>query len=404
MNRTWYRWAGALGVTLGLLVLAWVVGARLAQGSADMPSPPRPAAAVPTGPQGGPDETFSFTYQGRLDDNGQPADGLYDFIVEAWTKEISGTKVADCFDTRTPAGLFNYQVKEGLFTFYLICAPLDNQETFTGQHLWLQVSVRPAGDGVYTTLPRQPIAGTPYAFSLYPGALISGTVPTVGVGDGALRVVNDSGRGIYGESRGGSPDNGYAAYLVSQNYRGLYAESLSGWYDAYFAGIGGIYAAGGYWSLRADRLVTVNGGEETLQPGDVVAIAGVGELPDGSPVLAVRRADSSNGAAVVGVVAQAVRVEMVPSGRAESLDVQPADGDIAPGGYGAIVTSGLVMGVRVETAAGGLQIGDWLTVSSTPGAATKAGPEGAASGALLGKVAGPLDTATGTVAVFVILH
>jgi len=61
-----------------------------------------------------------------------------------------------------------------------------------------------------------------------------------------------------------------------------------------------------------------------------------------------------------------------------------------------------VLGVRVEAPAG-LQVGDWLTVSSTPGVAAKAGPDGAGGGARLGKVAGPVDE-SGTVAVFVILH
>ncbi len=404
MDKIWHRWAWALGVAVGLVALGGIVGTRLAQGVAAPPSLSGPAAAVATGPQGGPDETYSFTYQGRLDDNGQPADGYYDFVVEAWTAESAGTLVATCFDTHAPGGLSNYYVEDGLFTFYLICAAIDNQDTFTGQPLWLQVSVRPAGGGPYTTLPRQPIAATPYAFSLYPGALISGTVFTSGTEGGALHVVNDAGVGIYGESWGTDMQDGYAARLISQHYRGLYVESIPGWYDAYFGGSGGIYSVGGYWSLKADRLVAVNGGEETLQPGDVVAIAGVGQLPDGTAALAVRRADSACGTAVVGVVAQAVRVEMVSSGRGQSPDVQPVDGDVAPGGYLAIVTAGLATGVRVEAAAGSLEIGDWLTVSSTPGAAAKAGPEGAGGGALLGKAAGPVDAASGTVPVFIILR
>ncbi len=213
--------------------------------------------------------------------------------------------------------------------------------------------------------------------------------------------------GVQAQSNGTDAYNGYAGSFVSENYRGIYAISQEGWYDAYFAGVGGVYSAGGYWSLRADRLLVVNGGDEPLEPGDVVALAGVIESPfGGEPLLAVRKADATHASAVVGVALQAVRLEMkeVEPGTGETLDVQPIEGAIPPQGYLAIVTGGLVPAVKVDVPAGGLQIGDLLTVASTPGKAQKAGAGVENEGAILGKVAGPVDATTSTVPVFVALR
>jgi hypothetical protein len=213
--------------------------------------------------------------------------------------------------------------------------------------------------------------------------------------------------GVGARSSGTSSQDGYAGSFVSENYRGIFVLSQGGWYDAYFAGIGGVYSAGGYWSLRADRTLVVNGSDETLEPGDVVALAGVVESPfGGEPLLAVRKADASHASAIVGVAVQAVRLEMkeVERGAGETLDVQPVEGNIPPQGYLAIVTGGLAPAVRVDAPSESLEIGDLLTVSSRPGRVQKAGASVQSDGTILGKVAGPVDVETGTVPVFVVLR
>lgn len=236
------------------------------------------------------------------------------------------------------------------------------------------------------------------------------SVGVYGVGNDA-----DSGVGGYFEGRVGVQARsngidayyGYAGSFVSEQYRGLYVESLQGWYDAYFGGIGGVYSAGGYWSKGADRLLVINGGDETLEPGDVVALAGVVESPfGGEPLLAVRQADAAHAPAIVGVVVQAVRLEMkeVEPGAGQTLDVQPVEGNIPPRGYLAIVTGGLAPAVKVDAPAEGLQIGELLTVSPIAGKAQKVGTGVESEGAILGKVAGPVDAETGTVPVFVALR
>lgn len=229
-----------------------------------------------------------------------------------------------------------------------------------------------------------------------------GDHPTSGVGGYFTGRV-----GVVARSNGISTNDGYAGFFISEQYRGIYVKSLTNWYDAYFDGIGGVYSRGGYFSLVSDRLVVVNGGDEALEPGDVVALAGVVRSPlGGEPLLAVRKADAARAPAICGVVLRALRLEMKEGepGVGASLDVQPVEGSIPPQGYLAIVTSGLAPAVRVEALAGGLQIGDLLTVSSIPGRAQKVGSGIESAGALLGKVAGPVDAATGTVPVWVTLR
>jgi len=137
----------------------------------------------------------------------------------------------------------------------------------------------------------------------------------------------------------------------------------------------------------------------------VVAIAGTVEAPQGSGVLlAVRKVNATNSAAVVGVVTNAMRVELKETDGVEFLDVQPVEGSIAPQGYLTIVTHGLAPAVKVETTNLSLKLGDLLTVSATPGSARRAESGMESAGTILGKVAGPVDATTGTVPVFVVLH
>lgn len=484
-----------IGITTGVLALVLVVGGVLAQG----PDGDDPVLT------GGPGEAHAFTYQGYLEEDGQPANGLYDFTVDIWTSETTGDFVASCININTLDGLDNYPVEDGLFTFHLLCGPsYDNHDIFTGGTRWIEVGVRPDGGGPYTALPRQAISPTPYAWGLYPQTVISGNSWGYDFGQSILNIHNDNllyqaldvqaasgtavrsytpggtgvlgwtddGFGVYGYDAGTAQARGYGGYFYSSNgvgvygrsygqsyysnmyapgvygrsehgagvygrseatswpayggyfegqigvaarstggtnysavfnnndYRALYANGDT-WYDAYFGGSTGIYAAN-YYSLLGDRLVAVNGGEENLQPGDVVAMAGVADGPRGEPVLVVQRADSSNAAAVIGVVAQAMQVEERELENQTYVDVRPVEGDVAPGQYLALITSGLATGVRVDSAAGALHIGDWVTVSSTPGAVTRAAAGQA--GAFLGKVAGPPDLETGTVPIFVTLR
>ena len=95
----------------------------------------------------------AFTYQGRLNQQGQPANGSFDFQFEL--EDEAGSSMASAIE------LHNVPVTEGLFTVQLDFGA----DAFTGDALWLDIGVKPsAQDGPFISLsPRQPLTPTPYA-------------------------------------------------------------------------------------------------------------------------------------------------------------------------------------------------------------------------------------------------
>lgn len=87
-----------------------------------------------------------FTYQGRLEQNGQLASGAFDLTFSLWDASTGGAQVGDTIAES------DYPVADGIFSINLAFPG-----AFTGQQLFLEVSV----DG--TTLPRQPISTAPVA-------------------------------------------------------------------------------------------------------------------------------------------------------------------------------------------------------------------------------------------------
>lgn len=95
----------------------------------------------------------AFTYQGRLEDGGSPATGSYDFEFRLFDGAAGGAQVGGTVERP------GVVVAGGLFTVDLDFGP----GAFTGSARWLEVAVRPAGGGAFTTLsPRQRTNGAPY--------------------------------------------------------------------------------------------------------------------------------------------------------------------------------------------------------------------------------------------------
>ena len=96
-----------------------------------------------------------FTYQGRLNDGANPANGKYD-LTFALFSVVSGAGQVGSTLTNSTTGVSN-----GLFT-----VTLDFGNQFPGANRWLEIAVRTNGGGAFTTLtPRQPITATPYAIT-----------------------------------------------------------------------------------------------------------------------------------------------------------------------------------------------------------------------------------------------
>ena len=93
-------------------------------------------------------------YQGQLSDAGTPANGTFDFQFTLHDAPTGGNTIGPSLQRN------GVTVGNGLFA-----TDLDfGAGAFVGNARWLQISVRPTGDGPFTTLtPRQSLAAVPYA-------------------------------------------------------------------------------------------------------------------------------------------------------------------------------------------------------------------------------------------------
>ncbi len=234
----------------------------------------------------------AITYQGRLTDSGNPANGAFEFVFALHDDPVIASQVGV---TLTQV----LTVSDGLFM-----ADLDFGNVFDGTELYLQIGVRPDGSVTpYEMLtPRQPLRPTPYALSLRPGADVVGTVG----GDAVFSAHNTAASGttsyalmgetdsssysaaaVYGRITSTSP-GGYSAGVRgvnegtggngigvwgSQNGSGwgLYGTSVTG-YAAFLtsssAGGRGLYARGG---SNTDADIVLGGSSTTNDDGRIIS-------------------------------------------------------------------------------------------------------------------------------------
>lgn len=129
-------------------------------------------------------QTTAFTYQGRLTDNGIPANGSYDLRFTLYDAAEGGTAVSVSLTNAIPG------VSNGLFT-----TTLDfGAEVFGGNARWLEIAARTNGADTFTPLdPRQWLTPAPTAiFAATAGTAltVSGTVPGTSLGGTYGGVVN----------------------------------------------------------------------------------------------------------------------------------------------------------------------------------------------------------------------
>ena len=95
-----------------------------------------------------------FTYQGRLNNSGNPASGNYDFRFKLFVDSFGNTQAGSTVLTN------GVPVTNGLFTVAIDFGA----GMFTGTNYWLEVDVRTNGAGGYTALsPLQAVTPAPYA-------------------------------------------------------------------------------------------------------------------------------------------------------------------------------------------------------------------------------------------------
>jgi hypothetical protein len=95
----------------------------------------------------------AFSYQGRLTDNGSPAQGGYDLVFRLYPAASGGSPIGPALTNLAVA------VSNGLFT-----TTLDFGEVFGDTATWIELLVRPPGGMDFTPLaPRLRLSPTPYA-------------------------------------------------------------------------------------------------------------------------------------------------------------------------------------------------------------------------------------------------
>ncbi len=96
----------------------------------------------------------SFSFQGRLSNGGEPANGSYDFDFYLYDALAGGSQVGSTFSAAGVA------VSAGLFT-----VDLDFGDVFHGAQYYLEIQVRPGGGvGAFTVLsPRETLGAVPNA-------------------------------------------------------------------------------------------------------------------------------------------------------------------------------------------------------------------------------------------------
>ncbi|HUA37592.1 MAG TPA: hypothetical protein VMA35_04235 [Candidatus Sulfopaludibacter sp.] len=159
----------------------------------------------------------AFTYQGRLNDSGNTANGSYDLTFGLFNTNVNGTALAGPLTNSAIA------VSNGLFI-----VTLDFSNRFDGTPRWLEIGVRTNGASSFTTLsPRQPLTPTPYAIFANSASNLTGTLPAA-------------------QLAGTLPASAFAGYtntvaLTNANnlFAGTFSGNASGNFNGSFLGNGG---------------------------------------------------------------------------------------------------------------------------------------------------------------------
>jgi len=133
----------------------------------------------------------AFTYQGRLNDGTNPANGIYNLRFAFFDAFTVGNPVGAPL-TNAPVNITN-----GLFA-----VTLDFGNQYSGANRWLEVGVRTNGPGSFFTLsPRQALTPTPYAVM---AGNVTGVVPNAGLSGtyGGAVTFNNPGNSFSGNGSG----------------------------------------------------------------------------------------------------------------------------------------------------------------------------------------------------------
>jgi hypothetical protein len=225
-------------------------------------------------------QTTEFTYQGQLSSSSAMAIGTFDFEFALF--DGGGTQVGPTL-TRSGVGVAN-----GIFS-----VNLDFGSSFPGATRFLEIRVRPAGGGAYTTLsPRQSVTSAPYSVkSLTAGSADTATNSTQLGGVAASQYVQTSDARLTDQRAPAPGSSNYIQNSPTTQPSSSFAISGNG-----FAGgtlQGNIVSAATQFNLSSFRILGTPGNFSNLTVGQN---AGIGITTGTSNVMV----GLSAGAAVAG--------------------------------------------------------------------------------------------------------
>jgi hypothetical protein len=208
----------------------------------------------------------AFSYQGRLDVGGNPANGSYDIQFTLYATNLNGSPVGG------PVTNLATAVSNGLFSSTMDFGP----GVFSGTEYWLDLAVRTNGSGAFTELtPRQAVTPAPYAIF----ATSAGNVPGLVVqpnADGAPNVVAGSpvnfvGSGVVGATIGGGGATNYLGSALINSVSGNFGTVSGG---AQNTARGAYATVGGGYTNTAVFEATVGGGYDNTASGENATVGG----------------------------------------------------------------------------------------------------------------------------------
>ena len=225
--------------TLGIVITTLVATAS----AADMTAAQGAPAAKSDGPLTPEVIGHAFTYQGRLETSGSPADGPYDLQFRLMDAAAGGSQIGGIFTVD------DAPVSDGVFTVELDFGA----NAFAAGARWLEISVRPGAGGSYTLLsPRQKLNPAPLAQGI-PNVYVNANGSFVGIGRDFQVSLNE----VFGLQANNGPGT----------YGGMYinTDDATGWPFYGFA-TGGAYRAWTYWDGDAEEWHLYAGGERLIVP------------------------------------------------------------------------------------------------------------------------------------------
>ncbi len=210
------------------------------------------------------------TFQGKLDQSGSPANGVFDFRVEHFDTGVGGT----------PIGLTNVlnavTVNNGLFNLIY-----DPSNIFSGAPRWVQISVRPAGSAdPFTPVTRQRITATPYAIRSLNERWSPITSSQLATDPGISSVFINTSVAPF-------PDAALITRGSTSSFSGIYSDVASATGVSYYG-----WAAGGVSKLEARYSGTANRFSMGTDAATFLYIEsdgriGIGGMPVGTSILQV---------------------------------------------------------------------------------------------------------------------